>query len=147
MQQRYYDPQLGVLLSVDPVTAYSSPVAMFNRYRYANSNPYRFTDPDGRWACGQDWDCRMSQQRGEMAFSSQQVSRVARNPAAAIAKFNSMSNRQNSEAGSARYFARTAGLVTRATGREVGADIATLGGGKHTVVNYMLGTNGGVDQR
>jgi len=48
MQQRYYDSQLGVFLSVDPMTAYSSPVAMFNRYRYANSNPYRFYDPDGR---------------------------------------------------------------------------------------------------
>jgi RHS repeat-associated protein len=48
MQQRYYDPQVGLFLSVDPVTAYGSPVAMFNRYRYANNNPYRFKDPDGR---------------------------------------------------------------------------------------------------
>ncbi|WP_409460383.1 RHS repeat-associated core domain-containing protein [Stenotrophomonas maltophilia] len=48
MQQRYMDPQLGVFLSVDPVTAYEQPVAQFNRYRYANGNPYRFTDPDGR---------------------------------------------------------------------------------------------------
>jgi len=48
MQQRYYDPQVGLFLSVDPVTAYESPVGMFNRYRYANNNPYKFTDPDGR---------------------------------------------------------------------------------------------------
>lgn len=48
MQQRYYDPQLGVFLSVDPVTAYQKPIVNFNRYRYANSNPYRFIDPDGR---------------------------------------------------------------------------------------------------
>jgi RHS repeat-associated protein len=48
MQQRYYDPQVGLFLSVDPVTAYSNPVGMFNRYRYANNNPYVFTDPDGR---------------------------------------------------------------------------------------------------
>ncbi|MGS7837210.1 RHS repeat-associated core domain-containing protein, partial [Stenotrophomonas maltophilia] len=48
MQQRYMDPQLGVFLSVDPVTAYEQPVAQFNRYRYADGNPYRFTDPDGR---------------------------------------------------------------------------------------------------
>jgi hypothetical protein len=33
---------------VDPVTAYSSPGANFNRYWYANNNPYRFFDPDGR---------------------------------------------------------------------------------------------------
>lgn len=48
MQQRYYDPQIGVFLSVDPVTAYGNPVGAFNRYWYANSNPYKFTDPDGR---------------------------------------------------------------------------------------------------
>ncbi|HFF6213794.1 TPA: RHS repeat-associated core domain-containing protein [Stenotrophomonas maltophilia] len=48
MQQRYMDPQLGVFLSVDPVTAYEQPVGQFNRYRYANGNSYKFTDPDGR---------------------------------------------------------------------------------------------------
>lgn len=48
MQQRYYDPKIGLFLSADPVQAYSHPVVMFNRYRYANNNPYRFKDPDGR---------------------------------------------------------------------------------------------------
>lgn len=33
---------------MDPVTAYSSAEANFNRYWYANNNPYKFTDPDGR---------------------------------------------------------------------------------------------------
>lgn len=51
MQQRYYDPMLGRFLSVDPVTASSSTGANFNRYWYANNNPYRFYDPDGRSAC------------------------------------------------------------------------------------------------
>ena len=46
--QRYYDPQIGRFLSVDPVTANSGTGANFNRYWYANNNPYRFTDPDGR---------------------------------------------------------------------------------------------------
>jgi RHS repeat-associated protein len=48
MQQRYYDPGIGVFLSVDPVTAFESPVTQFNRYRYGNSSPYGFKDPDGR---------------------------------------------------------------------------------------------------
>lgn len=48
MQQRYYDSRIGQFLSVDPVTAYSNPIGAFNRYWYANNNPYRFTDPDGR---------------------------------------------------------------------------------------------------
>jgi uncharacterized protein RhaS with RHS repeats len=42
MQQRYYDPQIGRLLSVDP-----SPLA-WNRYAYANGNPLTLIDPDGR---------------------------------------------------------------------------------------------------
>ncbi|WP_235603945.1 RHS repeat-associated core domain-containing protein [Luteimonas sp. JM171] len=48
MQQRYYDPMLGVFLSVDPVTAYGGDYRHFNRYAYAYNNPYAFTDPDGR---------------------------------------------------------------------------------------------------
>lgn len=41
------DAQLGVFLSVDPVTAYDQPMGQFNRYRDANGSPYRFTDPNG----------------------------------------------------------------------------------------------------
>ena len=48
MQQRYYDPQIGRFLSVDPVTANPANGSNFNRYKYAANNPYRFTDPDGR---------------------------------------------------------------------------------------------------
>lgn len=48
MQQRYMDPQIGRFLSRDEVTAYEKPLTNFNAYAYANSNPYRFTDPDGR---------------------------------------------------------------------------------------------------
>lgn len=48
MQQRYYDPAIGSFLSVDPIAALSSPIESFSRYRYANSNPFRFLDPDGR---------------------------------------------------------------------------------------------------
>ncbi|WP_202841027.1 RHS repeat domain-containing protein [Luteimonas saliphila] len=49
MQQRYYDPMLGRMLSVDPVTAYSSDdMRHFNLYAYAYNNPQKFTDPDGR---------------------------------------------------------------------------------------------------
>lgn len=35
-------------VSVDPVKANASTGANFNRYNYANNNPYKFTDPDGR---------------------------------------------------------------------------------------------------
>jgi RHS repeat-associated protein len=52
MQQRYYDPSIGVFLSVDPVTADEDPRSSFNRYRYANGNPYTLVDLDGREAGG-----------------------------------------------------------------------------------------------
>ncbi|QSX80000.1 RHS repeat-associated core domain-containing protein [Lysobacter solisilvae] len=51
MQQRYYDPAIGRFLSLDPVTANGNTGGNFNRYWYANDNPYRFKDPDGREVC------------------------------------------------------------------------------------------------
>jgi len=47
MQQRYYDPEVGKLIGVDPV-AVRQAGENFNRYQYANDNPYKFSDPDGR---------------------------------------------------------------------------------------------------
>ncbi|HEL5026876.1 TPA: hypothetical protein UOA81_002071 [Stenotrophomonas maltophilia] len=47
MQQRYYDPEIGRFLSSDPV-ATRALGDNFNRYWYANNNPYTNTDPDGR---------------------------------------------------------------------------------------------------
>lgn len=48
MQQRYYDPTLGRFLSADPVVPDVERGVNFSRYWYANDNPYRFVDPDGR---------------------------------------------------------------------------------------------------
>ena len=50
MQQRYYDPAAGRMLSIDPVVTDANTGASFNRYTYAESNPYRYIDPDGRQA-------------------------------------------------------------------------------------------------
>ena len=49
MQQRYYDPAIGRFLSVDPMVIDTTTGWNFNRYNYAADNPYKFTDPDGRW--------------------------------------------------------------------------------------------------
>ncbi|MBL8343351.1 MAG: RHS repeat-associated core domain-containing protein [Rubrivivax sp.] len=51
MQQRYYEPLVGRFLSVDPVTADAKTGDHFNRYVYAENNPYLFVDPDGRAPC------------------------------------------------------------------------------------------------
>lgn len=50
MQQRYYDPLAGRMLSIDPVTTDANTGNNFNRYVYANNNPYRYIDPDGRFS-------------------------------------------------------------------------------------------------
>jgi hypothetical protein len=50
MQQRYYDPIAARFLSVDPVTTDAKTGDFFGRYHYANNNPYKFKDPDGRAA-------------------------------------------------------------------------------------------------
>jgi RHS repeat-associated protein len=44
---RYYDPVVGRFMSVDPVPFKESAVQSFNKYAYANNNPYGFVDPDG----------------------------------------------------------------------------------------------------
>jgi hypothetical protein len=50
MQQRYYDPVIGEFLSTDAVAVDAVTASNFCRYCYADNNPYRFTDPDGRQA-------------------------------------------------------------------------------------------------
>ena len=50
MQQRYYDPMAGRFLSVDPVLTDGKTGNGFNRYVYAENNPYKYVDPDGRFA-------------------------------------------------------------------------------------------------
>jgi RHS repeat-associated protein len=50
MQQRYYDPAIARFLSVDPVGPLADPTNHFGRYHYANNNPYKYRDPDGRFA-------------------------------------------------------------------------------------------------
>ncbi|WP_295967556.1 RHS repeat-associated core domain-containing protein [uncultured Xanthomonas sp.] len=57
MQQRYYDPMIGRLLSTDPVMASQKNGENFNRYKYASNNPYRFIDPDGRYECRAGNNC------------------------------------------------------------------------------------------
>jgi len=51
MDARYYDPVIGRFYSNDPVDAVTfiskGNINGFNRYAYANNNPYRYTDPTG----------------------------------------------------------------------------------------------------
>ena len=48
MGRRFYDPKIGRFISADPIGFTPSNVQSFNRYAYANNNPYKYYDPDGR---------------------------------------------------------------------------------------------------
>jgi RHS repeat-associated protein len=61
LQARYYDPQLGRFLSTDPVDPDPQTGKNFNRYAYAENNPYSKYDPNGRESRDFDW---ISKQEG-----------------------------------------------------------------------------------
>lgn len=96
MQQRYYDPNLGRFLSVDPVAASTGPG--FNRYSYANNNPYFYVDPDGRQACGSLDNCVEATNFDSMRAPPQTVTQSGAVDAAAVAgmpNYESMGNTEN----------------------------------------------------
>jgi len=45
---RWYDPSIGRFTGVDPLKFREENIHSFNRYTYANNNPYAFIDPDGK---------------------------------------------------------------------------------------------------
>jgi len=49
MNARYYDARIGRFISTDPVDFIHSGPAFFNRYVYANNNPYKYVDPTGEF--------------------------------------------------------------------------------------------------
>lgn len=48
MNSRYFDPRIARFIEPDPVDFRESNTLSFNKYAYANNNPLRFIDPDGR---------------------------------------------------------------------------------------------------
>ena len=45
---RWYDPRIGRFLAIDPAGFDPQNPQSFNRYAYANNNPYAYVDPDGK---------------------------------------------------------------------------------------------------
>ena len=57
MQARYYDPVIGRFYSNDPIDSIThmgteNGIHGFNRYSYANNNPYKYVDPTGMCSTG-----------------------------------------------------------------------------------------------
>lgn len=57
MQARYYDPEVGRFLSVDPVGASPGLLTFFNRFAYVDNNPISGIDPFGKYKCDQNGGC------------------------------------------------------------------------------------------
>ncbi|ARU26092.1 RHS repeat domain-containing protein [Cellvibrio sp. PSBB006] len=47
LQARWYSPELGRMLAMDPVSFHEGNIQSFNLYAYGNNNPYRYDDPNG----------------------------------------------------------------------------------------------------
>jgi len=47
MGARYYDPIIGRFMGIDPIGFDEANPMSFNRYSYANNNPYVYVDPNG----------------------------------------------------------------------------------------------------
>lgn len=48
LSARWYDPVVGRFMAIDPVGFEEANPQSFNRFTYANNNPYKYVDPDGR---------------------------------------------------------------------------------------------------
>lgn len=129
MQQRYYDPDVAQFLSVDAVTATSDPVGSFGRYRYANSNPYRFIDPDGRQGCS--LGTRICMSEGALK--------------AAIAKLNAESPMQANatKPDAVASFRSNARPLQAASNREISANMEERNSSDYRVVDYAYSSGDG----
>lgn len=47
---RWYDPDTGRFTGIDPAPVDPNDYRSFNRYSYGFNNPYKYVDPDGRYA-------------------------------------------------------------------------------------------------
>ncbi|PWK53034.1 RHS repeat domain-containing protein [Pleionea mediterranea] len=57
MQARWYHPNAGRFMSTDPIRYRD--IHSFNRYVYANNNPYNFIDPDGKAAIARNFSFKI----------------------------------------------------------------------------------------
>ena len=118
---------------MDPVTV-SSVGGNFNRYWYANNNPYRFTDPDGRQACSEGClKLRAASDRVGGGISG--VSSNLLQYALAGANRRAQATRHGSEAAAVNYFGAIGLAFQKRLGREVGANLVQAGN-EYKVVDF-----------
>lgn len=161
-QQRYYDPLIGRFLSADSVQPDFDSGTNFNRYWYAENNPYTMVDSDGRIAhnsaglgpqnenAGGDYSMSTSYSNGaaterksESALRKE-FSKLER-AVSKIAVKGDAKDLKKSEMQAALQFAQHAVPFTETFGIEVGANIVVSPGFMLTVDDLTLGSSGGVN--
>ncbi len=93
MQARYYDPVIGRFYSNDPIGTLehldgTGETHGFNRYAYANNNPYTYTDPDGKSPV---FNFHKGMRDGKDIISGQKTSENFKNEAKQVASVASYS--------------------------------------------------------
>ena len=151
--QRYYDPAIGRFLSVDPVAASTFDGSNFNRYWYANSNPYKFTDPDGRFGLigagiGMAIDLGMQLATAEGSFS-ERVSQVDLTSVAVAGAVGAVTGGfagvlgKAAVAGNISVKTAVAGTALVSGAANAGGKAATGGSGKEIAVAGVVGLASG----
>lgn len=138
MQQRYYDPAIGRFLSRDPVSALKGP---FNRYWYANANPYRFTDPDGRQSCS-DVCLKMRAASDRVGGGVEGMTRWGMERVFGFVNKEADKHTFSNTTGAVTYFGSWAVPLQKKYGVEVGANLAEVSG-KYKVSDFHPGSNSG----
>ncbi|QQQ02174.1 RHS repeat domain-containing protein [Lysobacter enzymogenes] len=127
MQQRYYDPQIGRFLSVDPVTAYDNgDMRFFNRYIYATNAPYNFTDPDGR-------EIKPTGTRAEIRAIKSALKKIEKSNPASKARMQAMRDSDNLH--TIRFPQSGESPENKTTGVRANESVAGVGTGSETVVD------------
>ncbi len=130
MQQRYYDPVIGRFYSNDPVGFSADNPMMFNRYAYANNNPYKYTDPDGEFAVP-----------AVIAFAA-----VAGGLIGGAAEYMTNPNATMKDIGTAAFAGAAAGAATAIPGMGLGMTmLAGAGANGAAEAGKQLATTGSVD--
>ena len=125
-------------LSVDPVKADQKDGTNFNRYWYANDNPYRFVDPDGRFSRGtgfsdKQWKRFDSAQQGAAGSLDKAAAKIDR----ALTTGKGMN-------GVVRSFERNfgAGSATPANLAQVSSDMKSMAGVLRDTSSTAVPANG-----
>jgi len=63
MKGRFYDPQIGQMLSPDPLISEIENAQTYNKYSYVFNNPFKYTDPTGYYGAAGPGDISLEEEK------------------------------------------------------------------------------------